>query len=420
MNPFTRSFWSRKSTENATLALFAAIYGWGRTVNGVTVTLENALKTAVFLACCRVISEGCAQIPCDLVQNDEESGNRTVLRKDPRHRLINVRPNKYQTAFGFREMLVMHAAAVGNGYAYKIGTRTNIKSLIPLEPTRVTCYRNFEGEVRYDIVLPDNTSLTGLTSDRILHLRGPSWNGFIGMDVITLAAAALGLSQVLEKGQTKFALNGMQSSGLYSVDGTLDDKQHTQIEGWIAKTMGVENAGKAAIMDRNAKWTPFAAKAIDAQLLESRKFQIEEVCRSMRVMPIMVGFSDKTATYASAEQMFIAHVVHTLTPWFERVEQTFDTQLLTDDDLDAGLEFELDEQSLLRGALKDTTDSLAKLVMLGILSPNEGRRRINYNPRKDGKGDEYYIPTTSPPEELFPDPNAAANTPPADGGNTPP
>jgi HK97 family phage portal protein len=108
--------------------------------------------------------------------------------------------------------------------------------------------------------------------------------------------------------------------------------------------------------------------------------QVLEVCRFMRVMPIMVGISDKAATYASAEQMFIAHLVHTLMPWYERFEQSADCDLLTDEDRAQGHYTLLDPSAMLRGALKDTAEYLSKLVERGVLTRNEAREYIDRNP----------------------------------------
>jgi HK97 family phage portal protein len=109
-------------------------------------------------------------------------------------------------------------------------------------------------------------------------------------------------------------------------------------------------------MDRNASFTPLMMTGVDQQLIETRRFQIEEICRAFRVMPIMVAHSDKSSTYASAEQMFLAHVVHTLAPWCQRIEQSADVNLLTPEQRRAGLYTKLNLNGLMRGAAKDRAD----------------------------------------------------------------
>jgi HK97 family phage portal protein len=134
------------------------------------------------------------------------------------------------------------------------------------------------------------------------------------------------------------------------------------------------------ILDRNAKFLPTSLSGVDAQHLETRKYQIEEVCRAYRVMPIMVGYSDKASTYASAEQMFLAHVVHTLSPWYERIEQSANAKLLSPQERTSGLYTKFVAAGLLRGALKDTAEYLHKLVLDGIMTRNEARDKLDLNP----------------------------------------
>jgi HK97 family phage portal protein len=173
----------------------------------------------------------------------------------------------------------------------------------------------------------------------------------------------------MEESTAKLHSNGVKSGGLLSVEGNLTGEQYKQLRKWIDEEhAGSNNAYNTMILDRGAKFTQLAMSAVDAQQIETRRFQIEEVCRFFRVMPIMVCSSDKATTYASAEQMFLAHVVHTLAPWYERIEQAIDCQLLTDEERAAGYYVKHVTQGLLRGALKDTAEYLYRLVNIGIMS----------------------------------------------------
>jgi HK97 family phage portal protein len=157
------------------------------------------------------------------------------------------------------------------------------------------------------------------------------------------------------------------------IDGILDEAGHKRLRAWISQHLaGSDNAGKPLILDRAAKYIQTAMSGVDAQHIETRKHQIEEICRHFRVIPIMVGYSDKTSTYASAEQMFIAHVVHTITPWATRFEQSAEAALLNDD-----LDIKLDLKGLMRGAAKDRAEYYAKALGSGgspaWMTPNEVR-----------------------------------------------
>ena len=171
---------------------------------------------------------------------------------------------------------------------------------------------------------------------------------------------------------------------------------------------GADNAGSVMLLDRNAKFMSQAMTGVDAQHLETRRNQIEEVCRFFRVLPIMIGYSDKAATYATAEQMFLAHVVHTLMPWYERIQQSAEVNLLTRAERQGGLYIKLQEAALLRGAMKDTAEYLYRLTTAGIMERNEARSKLDLNPI-DGLDD----PLT--PINMTTDPTGApANDPPDD------
>jgi len=131
---------------------------------------------------------------------------------------------------------------------------------------------------------------------------------------------------------------------------------------------------------------------VDSQHLETRRFQIEEVCRAFRVMPIMIGHPDKTATYASAEQMFLAHVVHTLSPWYERIEQSADVNLLTKEEQDAGYYVKHLTNALMRGAAKDRAQFYWQMRQMGAINADEIRAFEEMNPREDDGGKEFWTP----------------------------
>jgi HK97 family phage portal protein len=211
--------------------------------------------------------------------------------------------------------------------------------------------------------------------------------------VVQLAREAIGLAMATEEQHSRMHRNGVRSSGVYSVEGTLNKQQHEDLAKWLQREMaGVENASKPMILDRNAKWLSTAMTGVDAQHLETRKYQVEDVCRFMRVMPIMVGYSDKAATYASAEQMFLAHVVHTLAPWYQRLEQSIDANLLTKAEREDGYYAQFVEEGLLRGSIEATAIVLDKYVNGGLMTPNEGRAKLDMNPDPDPASNKLRVP----------------------------
>ena len=362
--------------------LLKIIVEQNRSKAGVAVNDTTALKVATVFACLRVISEGVAQVPLKIFFSDGE--NRVDAKSHSLYDILHRQPNDIQTSFGFRETLVIHAALTGNGYAYIVRDPSTRKifEIINLVPSMVKTNEaeNIGDKPTYRVYGKKGDYLD-LPKDKILHVQGPSWDGVSGMNSVAVAREAIGLSLTTEEAHSRLHKNGSHPGGLLSVEGSLDGEQYKQLRKWIDENHGgVGNSGRDMILDHAAKYTSMAMTGVDSQHIETRRFQIEEVCRFFRVMPIMVMQSDKAATYASSEQMFLAHVIHTLMPWYQRLEETFDTQLLTPDDRKKGYYVKFVHQGLLRGALKDTAEYLYKLISIGMMTRNEGRKVLELNP----------------------------------------
>lgn len=376
MNILTRLF-GRKSYSVTDLA---QEFGLSAPVkSGVRVGRLQALQVATVFGCLRVLGEGVAQVPLKLMQG-EGRGKRTAV-DHPLHELLHVKPNDWMSSFELRETMTWHAALCGAAKVFVVRDSLGKPiELIPLEPGSVTTKQQSDYRLVHQVTSPKGGQRE-FPQEAIWVLRGPSWNGFEGLDVMRIAREAIGLSIAAEDHHSRMHRNSVAPSGLYSVDGALGSDQYKALRAWLEKEYGgMENTGRPMILDRNAKFTPYAFKGVDMQHLETRKHQIEEVCRYFRVMPIMIGYSDKAATYASAEQMFLAHLVHTLMPWYGRFEQSITANLLTTKDRKEGYYPKFTERGLLRGAMKDEAEYLSKLVERGVLTRNEARELMDRNP----------------------------------------
>jgi HK97 family phage portal protein len=355
---------------------------------GVTITRDKALQIATVFACCRVQMDGVAQVPWKVMQKKPSPAN--ISRHPQRHDaedhayfdVLYRQPNSWQTSFEFREQAVLHMGLGGRAYAYineveVMGRR--YPELILLEPSRVTAEQAKDWSIQYKVRGRDGIEVI-YPADKIWHLRGPSWDGFEGMEIFRLAREAMGLSAVLEDSHARMHKNGVKPSGTYSVEGALSEKQQKDLLNWLKEQAAADNVGNPLILDRGAKWISQSLSGVDAQHLETRRYQIEEICRFFRVLPIMVGYSDKTATFASAEAMFLAHVVHTLMPLYERIQQSADVNLLTREDRRNGYYTKLVEGGLMRGDKKTTAEYLARLVLAGVITRNEARALLDLNP----------------------------------------
>lgn len=335
---------------------------------GQTINLDTAFKVSALFACLRVISQGIAQVPFKLYREVEEGGLTKIVpaKNHDLYDLVTVAPNAWTTSYEFRETQAIHAA-LGNSYAFlnRGGFNGKILEAILLDPTKVEEEQKDDYSIVYKVT-GKSGKVQVFPAEAIWHVKGPSWNGLDGMEILNVAREALGLAIATEETHAKLHARGVQASGVYSVDSTLNPDQYRQLKAWIDKEhAGAQNSGAPMILDRGAKWVSSVMNGTDAQHLETRKYQIEEVCRFMGVMPIMVGYSDKAATYASAEQMFLAHVIHTLSPWYARIEASANLNLLSKRERNGGYYFKHVAAGLLRGASQDRSEYFAKALGSG-------------------------------------------------------
>lgn len=383
--------WGRKS--GGTIDILRELSARFRSKSGKTVNVETAIAVSTVFACARVKGNGMAQVPFKLMRAAPGGKSRIEARDHPLYSLMGTKPNPWQTSFEFREMLSWHLDLCGRAYVFVNRSVTGrILELIPFEPGSVTVKRADDRTLTYS-VRAQNGSAQDFPEASIWHLRGPSWNGWEGLDVLKAAREAIGLAMVTEESQAALHREGVRPSGLYSVDGKLTKEQYEKLREWIDREhAGAGKDGKAMIMDGAAKWMTTQMTGVDSQHLETRREQIAEVCRFFGVMPIMVGYSDKAATFASAEAMFLAHVVHCLSPMWTRFEQSADAYLLTEKERADGLYFDFVEEGMIRGSVKDTKDALLGYVNGGLLTPNEGRGKLDMNPDPDPASDKLRIP----------------------------
>jgi HK97 family phage portal protein len=389
MGFFSDAFASKSVTS--TLDLFREVYGGKKSSSGRTVNVNTAIDVSTVFACCRVVGEGLAQVPFKLMQESPDGKTRLPAKKHSLYKKLALKPNRWQTSFEYREMLVWHVLLCGNHYSFINRIGNKIVELYPFEPNRVQV--TFESGVLSYKVTTEEGRTQDFPASAIWHVRGPSLNGWYGLEAVKHAREAIGLSMTLEETAGSMTSKGVNTSGVYSVEGTLSPEQYKGLAKWIEENVsGSANAGKPLILDRAAKWVSTQMSGVDAQALEQRRFQIEEICRFARVMPIMVGYSDKATTYASAEQMFLAHLVHTMAPWYERIEQSANVNLLTEKEQNEGYYTNFVEEGMLRGAAVDTKDVILGYVNGGILTPNEGRAKLDENPDPDPASDKLRIP----------------------------
>ena len=376
MNLFNRLF-GRKAAQLTYDQVANLIDGMsGGTVAGVVVTDKTALQVSTVLACVKVIADGCAT-PDLHVYRELPDGTRQKATNIPEYRLLNRRPNEWQTSFEWRRQMTIHAALTGAGLSIKVrGDNNRVRELIPVIPGRWDVRKVSRYEVRYRCW--DEFGLIGeFTPDEVFVLRGVQWDWVNTLNAVSLARSAIGLAIATEKSQAAMHENGLRPSGTYTVSGALSPEQHDRLTNWIKKQSGPGKTGTPLVLDRDAKWYGTAISGVDAQHVETRRLQVEEICRGYGVFPIMVGHSDKTSTFASSEAFFAAHLIHTLAPWHKAWTQGIDEMLLDG----AGPLFgEFDTRYMRAGSMKDRAQWARTMAEMGIYTRNEIRDEDGKDP----------------------------------------
>jgi HK97 family phage portal protein len=404
--------WSRKSTATMTSEqlLRDLIGSGGGSKAGVTVTREQAMQCVTAMRCARVIAEGLAQVPLRLMR--KQGRTRAPATDHPLYELLALRPNEWMTSFELREMLGLHLVLCGHAYVWKNVFDNRVLELLPLDPTQVEVKRD-GWELKYTVRMIDGTRLP-VDAGEIWHLRGPSWDGVQGLDPLRLLREALGLAISAEAYGATFFGNGAQPGGILSTEQSLNEVQRKALrEDWERRHQGAANGSKLAVLWGGMKFYPMATGNDAAQFLETRRFQVEQICSGFGVLPIMVGHADKSQTYASSEQQFLAHVTYTMGPWYARVEQSGAVALLTEQERRDGYYLKHVTNALMRGTFQARADFYTKLFSVGALSPNDIRELEDMDPY-DG-GDTYRVPLNT---ENPADPSAPATpdaTPPQEG-----
>lgn len=372
--PFRREAKAAQLTYEQIAALIDG--GGSGAIAGVNVNDKTALQVSTVLACVRVLADGCATPELGIFR-ETAAGKRERATNIPEYRLLSRRPNEWQTSYEWRRLMTIHAALTGAGLSIKVkGDNRRVRELIPVQPGRWEERRVSRFEVRYRCW--DEFGIIGdFTSDDVFLLNNLQWDYVGHLNAVALARSAIGLAIATERSQSAMHANSLRPSGMYSVDGTLTGEQHERLTAHLKAKSGPDKAGIPLILDRAAKWVSTTMTGVDAQHVETRRLQIEEICRFYNVFPIMVGHSDKSATFASSEAFFSAHVKHTLAPWHINWLQRIDEFLL---DGAGPLYAGFDTRYLTAGAMRDRSQWARTMAELGIYTRNELRDEEGKDP----------------------------------------
>lgn len=377
----------------------------GDTASGVDVTPHTSMQSTVVFACVRILAETVATLPLHVYRRLARGKERAS--DHPLSNILGKLANPEMTAFQFRETLIGHAAAWGNGFAeIELNRGGRVRALWPLRPDMMII-RRINRQLWYDVLMPHGPNIR-LPWERVMHVAGLGYDGVIGYSPITLARQSIGLTMATEEFGATFFGNGARPGTILTHPGQLSKPAQDRLTKAIeTRHQGLSNAHRLMILEEGMGIEEVGIPPDNAQFLETRKFQVNEIARLFRVPPHMVGDLDR-ATFSNIEEQGIEFVVYTLGPWLRRLEQTIDRDLLTESERrDLFVEHLVD--ALLRGNIKDRYDAYSVGRQNGWLSANDIREKENMNPVEGG--DTYLVPLNMQPAGEQPEPTGEPDPP---------
>ncbi len=350
------------------------------TYTGRRVSPQLAMQLTAVFSCVRVLAESVGMLPCSLYEQLDR-GNRRAVR-ERLNKLLSTKPNNYMTPQEFWELLIACLCLRGNFYAYKVKALGEVVELLPLEPSSVTPKLNSKWEPEYQVTFPDGKRDT-LTQDDIWHVRIFTLDGLTGLSPIAYAKQAVGLGLATEEHGSRLFGNGAVTSGVLQTDQYLKDDAYERLKtDFENRHQGLANAHKPMVLEMGLKWQQISMTSEDAQFLETRKFQLEEICRIFRVPLHMIQNTDR-ATFNNIENLGIGFINYSLVPYLTRIEQRINVGLVKSSK--QGVFYaKFNTGALLRGDMKSRFDAYATGINWGIYSPNECRELEELNPRDGG------------------------------------
>ncbi|MDE9428395.1 phage portal protein [Xenorhabdus bovienii] len=384
----------RKSADPMTSRELSELIGLSYdTYTGRRVSPRMAMQLTAVFSCVRVLAESVGMLPCSLYEQLAR-GNKRATR-ERLNTLLSVKPNNYMTPQEFWELLIACLCLRGNFYAYKVKALGEVVELLPLEPGSVVPKLNSDWLPEYQVTFPNGDSRT-LTQDEIWHVRIFTLDGLTGLSPIAYARQAIGLGLATEEHGSRLFGNGTVTSGVLQTDEKLTDEAFDRLKtDFEAQHQGLVNAHKPIILEMGLKWSQISLSAEDAQFLETRKFQLEEICRIFRVPLHMVQNTDR-ATFNNIENLGIGFINYSLVPYLTRIEQRINAGLVKGTK-QGRFYAKFNTGALLRGDMKSRFEAYTRGINWGIYSPNECRELEELNPREGG--DIYLTPmnmTTDP------------------------
>jgi len=383
--PFLSKYFQPRAGPKNGLWGSAYSFFFGSTSSGKTVNEKTAIQTTAVYACVRVLAEAVASLPLHTYRYTK-SGKEKALDHSLYY-LLHSEPNPEMTSFVFRETLMGHLLLWGNAYAQIIRDgRGKVIALYPLMPDKMTVDRTEKGEIYY--LYNKDGKIYPLRNDEVLHIPGLGFDGLVGYSPIAMAKNAIGMAIATEEYGAKFFANGANPGGVLEHPGVVKDPARIR-ESWNAVYQGSGNAHRVAVLEEGMKFQSIGIPPEQAQFLETRKFQLNEIARIFRIPPHMVGDLEKSS-FSNIEQQSLEFVMYTLDPWVIRWEQAIQRALFsTTEKKEYFAKFNVN--GLLRGDYQSRMQGYAVGRQNGWLSADDIRELEDMNKLPEGSGGEKYL-----------------------------
>lgn len=361
------------SPDWGTLERFMAwSFGGGASSSGIVVNPQTAMQSAAVYSSVKVLAESIGMLPMNVYQKDAITGRpKTLMADHPLQPLLHDQPNEWQTNVEFWEMMAVSLCLRGNAYAYINRTKTGrVVELLPLHPDMVRVEMGAGFRVQYQVTMPDG-SFKNMGVGELLHIRGLTINGYIGISPIAYARESIGLSLATEKFGSQLFRNGAKMSGVLEHPGKLSKDSYERVKSSFDEATSGENAHKTALLEEGMKYAKISMTADESQFLATRKYQRSEIAAIFRVPPHMIGDLEK-ATFSNIEQQSLEFVNYSLMPWLVRIEKAIKRDLMTPQERKE-LTMKFNVSGLLRGDASARSALYHNGILDGWMTRNEAR-----------------------------------------------
>lgn len=364
----------------------AAILTAQRNTAGQLVNARTAMSLSTVWACVRLIAESIAMLPLHLY--DVSDDNPKVARRHPLNRLLSQAPNSKSTPMVFWESVVSAMLLQGNAYIQKKRDRQGkLVSLLFLAPHRLHVVRDMGGVRHFHYTFDDGVQRE-IPVREVWQLQGYTQDGRDGLSVIEYAAQILGSALAADQSAAKTFLNGMLQGVFYTINTFLQPGQRDEFK---QSVRGTVERGEAPLLEGGVDVKSIGIKPQDAQLLQSRAFSVEEICRWFRVPPHMVGHNEKATGVASGlETQTLSFLTYTLQPWLERIQQGITLGLLEAGERER-YEARFDTEALMQMDSTSLANYLGTMVQRGLMTANDARRKLRLPPYAHPNADKLIV-----------------------------